>query len=278
MGDDNTERPTTTKKGKMKWTTSYSNMSRQATEKRLHVTISKLIEASNPIEEIVGLGGNTIWDVSDTKEKVYARLVEYLHCEPYPSMAEDDFKESNIHDIVTAVLLPTLSDFKHKSKRGGLKLHKEKEILSVDEETGGCEEYVVMDLIKSSTAISEEREGTFVLVVVEAKQQSTFAAAFRQLLLTLDDMWNTNGKNGVVYGFATTGEDWQMIIYNGTFQLTDKVTVMFPRMGEGDKKEKWMKEYSFIVDLMYIALTGGWLVWETGPKPIWRLVTREQDS
>lgn len=32
-------------------------------------------------------------------------------------MVEDHFKESNVHDILNMVLLPTLSDFKHKSKR-----------------------------------------------------------------------------------------------------------------------------------------------------------------
>ena len=63
--------------------------------------------------------------------------------------------------------------------------------------------------ISYRTEESEEEERTFVLVV-EAKR-STLAVAFRRLFLVLNDMWDTNGKKGVVYGFATTGEDWQMV-------------------------------------------------------------------
>ena len=68
-------------------------------------------------------------------------------------------------------------------------------------------------------------------------------------------MRDTNREKGVVYGFATTGEDWQMVTYDGNFQLTEKFSVMFPRMRES--KEKWIKEFSVIVDLMYIALEEG---------------------
>ena len=103
--------------------------------------------------------------MSDAKEKVYARLVEYVKCELYPSMAEPEFKEANVYDIVTLVLLSILSDFKHKSKRGGIKLYREKEIVSVDEETGGMEEFVVMDVIGST----DEEEQRAYLLVVEAK-------------------------------------------------------------------------------------------------------------
>ncbi|RPB28027.1 hypothetical protein L211DRAFT_834033 [Terfezia boudieri ATCC MYA-4762] len=77
--------------------------------------------------------------------------------------------------------------------------------------------------------ISSEAERNERLLVVEAKRFS-LACAFRQLLLALKDMWDTNGEKGVVYGFATTGGDWQMVSYNGKFQVTDKFSVMFPSM------------------------------------------------
>ena len=48
-----------------------------------------------------------------------------------------------------------------------------------------------------------------------------------------------------------------MIIYDGKFQLTDKFTVVFPSMGEGEMQKRWMKENSAIVDLMFIALEEG---------------------
>ena len=234
----------------MKWASVYySNFTKGDVEKKLNVRICNLIKASKPIQD---LRGEAKYDVSDTKEKVYTRLVEYLHCEPYPSMAEDDFQESNLHDMVKAVLLPTLSDFKHKSKcDDGLTLHQAKEILWVDP---GFEDFIFMNFI-SSTEESEDEDRTFVLVV-EAKQ-SLLAAAFRQLLLALNDMWDSNGKKGVVYGFAVAGEDWHMVTYDGKFRLTDKFTVMFPSMGEGEMKEKWMREYSVVVDLLYIALEAG---------------------
>jgi len=239
MSDNNTNQ----KKRKPK---SYSTMTRQATEKRLHVRISDLIMASDPIEEIL-YQGKVKYDVSDTKEKVYTRLIECLDCEIYPSMADENFTESTVYNLANAVLLPTLSDFRRKSQRSDMKLYKAKGILSIDEET---EEYVVMDFI-----LSEEKEQMFVLVI-EAKG-SSLACAFRQLLLALKDMWDINGGRGVVYGFATTGEDWQMVTYNGKFQLTDKSSVMFPSMGKTERKEKWMKEFSVIVDLIYIALEEG---------------------
>ena len=237
----------------MKWASSYSNITKEATEKKLNVRICKLIKASKPMPDLRGM---TVCDASDTKEKVYARLVEYLHCEPYPSMAEDDFKESNLYDMVKAVLLPTLSDFKHKSKRDDkLTLHKTRETVFINtDKFGGYNDFIFMSFI-SSTGESEKEDRTFVLVV-EAKQ-SLLAAAFRQLLLALNDMWDSNGKKGIVYGFAVAGEDWQLVTYDGKFRLTDKFTVMFPSMGEKGMKEKWMREYSVVVDLLYIALEEG---------------------
>lgn len=242
----------------MKWASVYySNFTKGDVEKKLNVRICNLIKASKPIQD---LRGEAKYDVSDTKEKVYTRLVEYLHCEPYPSMAEDDFQESNLqdNDMVKAVLLPTLLDFKHKSKRDDkLTLHKAKEMLWVDAtdvEFGSHQDFIFMSFI-SSTEESEGEDRTLVLVV-EAKQ-SLLAAAFQKLLLALHDIWDSNGRIGVVYGFTVAGEDWQMVTYDGKFRLTDKFTVVFPSMGEGDMKERWMREYSVVVDLLYIALEEG---------------------
>lgn len=60
-------------------------------------------------------------------------------------------------------------------------------------------EFVVMDSIPFDRRILGE-ERTFILVV-EAKR-STLAGAIRQFLLALNIMWDINGKNGTVYGFA----------------------------------------------------------------------------
>ena len=59
-----------------------------------------------------------------------------------------------------------MSDFRHKSNRTGtsMMLFREKELISVDLEMGGMEEFVVMDIIP----LMEEK---FVLVI-EAKRSN----------------------------------------------------------------------------------------------------------
>ena len=73
------------------------------------------------------------------------------------------FKESNVNDLVLLILNPILSDFRRSTGRN-IRLRRGKEIVSTDGETGGEEEFVVMDLIK----IKEKR---FVLVV-ESKRSA----------------------------------------------------------------------------------------------------------
>lgn len=87
-------------------------------------------------------------NLQDTKEKAYSRIIEYLEVELYP-IASTNFKEANISDLVFTILSLIMSDFNHKSNRTGtgLRLTMEKEIISVDLETGGMEEFIVMDVI-----------------------------------------------------------------------------------------------------------------------------------
>ena len=59
-----------------------------------------------------------------------------------------------------------------------------------------------------------------------------------------------------MYGFVTTGESWRMLRYDGTsFALIEKIEVLFEGM-YGDK-ERWMSDYSVIVDCMNVALSDG---------------------
>ena len=155
----------TNKKRKSKWTTLYCNMTTEQTERRLVLRIFELLMKAKPIEKVLRLGEPGVkYYLQDTKEKVYGRIVEYLEIEPYPTMASDFFKEVNISDLVFAILSPIMSDFRRKSNRTGtvLMLCREKEIISVDSETGEMEEFIVMDII----SVAEEK---FVLVI-EAKR------------------------------------------------------------------------------------------------------------
>ncbi|RPA89457.1 hypothetical protein L873DRAFT_1889414 [Choiromyces venosus 120613-1] len=55
--------------------------------------------------------------IKETKEKVYARIVEYLQFEGYPTEASPDFKEANVNDLVLYVIGPILFDFKKETGR-----------------------------------------------------------------------------------------------------------------------------------------------------------------
>ncbi|KAF8420692.1 hypothetical protein EV426DRAFT_576270 [Tirmania nivea] len=104
---------------------------------------------------------------------------------------------------------------------------REKEIISVDSATGGTEEFVVMDKIA-------EGEKKFVLVV-EAKKVS-LGEARKLCFLALKDM-RDNNCGDTVYGFITTGDSWRMISYNGFFEISEEMKVLFDTMDED--KQRW---------------------------------------
>ncbi|KAH8148986.1 uncharacterized protein LAJ45_06961 [Morchella importuna] len=87
MGDENTNM--NQKKRKTKWTTSYSNMSIENSERRLGLRIFELLGRARPVEQIICLREGVKYDVPGTKEKVYGRIVEYPEVEPYPTMSSD---------------------------------------------------------------------------------------------------------------------------------------------------------------------------------------------
>lgn len=50
------------------------------------------------------------------------------------------------------------------------------------------------------------------------------------------------GKNkaqGVPYGFITTGEDWGMVKYDGTFQMAEMFTILWDSMDE--ERDRWVE-------------------------------------
>jgi len=134
------------------------------------------------------------------KKRVYRRILEYIEIEGYPTEASASFKESNVSDLVYSIISPILSDFRRKTGRK-LRLEREKEIISTDGETGGMEEFVIIDRI----SVTEEK---FVMVI-EGKRDS-IGEAMKQCLLSLKDAADNNG-GGEVYGFVTTGDSWRMI-------------------------------------------------------------------
>ncbi|KAI5839540.1 hypothetical protein DFP73DRAFT_208286 [Morchella snyderi] len=222
MTDDNTNQ----KKRKSKWITSYSSMTNAQAEKRLGFRIRsvKAVSVDTMLANTKYSFGREYPDaILKTKERVYDNIVEYL-----------------------AIEGPVLGNFIRMTGRKSIQLRSEKEIVSPDGETGGMEDFVMVDLI----SVEDEK---FVLIV-EAKR-SSLGLAMKQCLLAMKDMRANNGGVGAVYGFVTTGESWRMISYDGTFQVTNKMDVIFDTMDE--EKELWMKDFSVLVDCIYAALNNG---------------------
>lgn len=248
MGDDNTNQ----KKRKFKWIASYSNMTNAQAEKRLgfRVRSVKAISVDTMLANAGYSFGRECPDaILKTKEAVYDSIVQYLIIEGYPTEGDPDLKEANIHDLVYAIISPVLVSFIRMTGRQSIQLRREKEIISTDGETGGLEEFVMVDLV----SVEDEK---FVLII-EAKKNS-LGQAMKQCLLAMKDMSDNNG-GGEVYGFVTTGEHWRMLRFDGTsFVGTNTFSVLFETM-ETDKDE-WLKNNSVVVDCMYAALNNGAIV------------------
>ncbi|CUS06897.1 unnamed protein product [Tuber aestivum] len=234
----------------LKYQTAYSKVTMTEAQQRLGFTFRQFESHSMPVSqmlahikpEIDGLGKD---QVQKTKEKVFDNIVEFIEGECYPTESNEDFKEANVNDLVLLIILPILTAFRRETGCD-LCLQREKEIIAVDSETGGYQEFVVMDFI----GLVDQK---FVFVVEAMK--SSVGQAKRQCLLAMKDMGDNNG-GGVVHGFVTTGDQWQMIRYDGTaFTQTEHFQVMFPTMGR--EKGRWMKEASIIVDSIHAALRSG---------------------
>ena len=62
-----------------------------------------------------------------------------------------------------------------------------------------------MDLIKL-------KQEEYILIV--AAKRTSVGQAMKQCLLAMkDDMHDTNGDQGSIYGFVTTGKSWRMVKY-----------------------------------------------------------------
>ncbi|KAF8534297.1 hypothetical protein BDD12DRAFT_896351 [Trichophaea hybrida] len=140
MGDDNTEQQK--KKRKSKWNASYFNVSISDAQKRLGFMFRTFGSQAIPV---------------DHQREVYDLILDHLEIEGYPMESDPDFKEANVSDLVLHIISPILSDFRRKTGRR-IALLREKEIISLDSETGGYEEFVAMDMI----SITEQN---FILVI-----------------------------------------------------------------------------------------------------------------
>ncbi|KAG0130303.1 hypothetical protein HOY82DRAFT_609505 [Tuber indicum] len=216
-----------TKKGKHKATTKDSTVGVRETS------------LTDPLKQMLEGNGNLLGpDVLSMANKIiYQILTLYMEAGGYPTEANPDFKEAYIHDLAGCIIYPMVALFKRETKRK-LRVSREKEIISKDSSTSGMEEFVIMDII------SYNRK-KFVLVA-EAKKVS-LGEARKQCFLSLKDMWDYNG-GGTVYGFVTMGDMWRMVSFDGNFQMSEPVLLMFDSMGKSE--ERWMAHYSILVDCL----------------------------
>lgn len=178
-----------------------------------------------------------------SKEKAFNSIIDFFLAEGYPR-DRYDHKEANVNDMIYSIVISIFSPFCRETKRQ-LHLSREKEIISPDRYTGGLQEFVVTDL-----DAGRPKSPKFVLVV-EAKRKS-IQKAKKQCLLALKDMGDAN-RGGVVYGFVTVGDVWQLVRYKDKkFSQTEVFHAAFPTMEA--EKDKWMQESSVIIDLIHMAL------------------------
>ena len=209
---------------------------------------SQEIAIERMLATVTGIEGLDEGAIMKTKEKVYERILDLLIAEGYPSEEDPDFKESNVNDLALHIIVSIISDFVRMTGRKTT-LVREKKIISVDGEAGGYEEFLVVDAI----SVNEDKY----VLVVESKR-SSLGVAIKQCLLSLKDMQDSNG-GGAVYGVVTTGEDWQMLSYDGaSFRVTRKAHVLFGGMDQD--KELWMAEHSILVNCIYFAWANGGIV------------------
>lgn len=103
-----------------------------------------------------------------------------------------------------------------------LRLHREKTITAVDGKMGGFQEFVTIDMI----GVGDQKY----VFVVEAKKSSVGEAKI-QCLLPMKDMQSNNG-GGVVFGFVTSGQQWQMIRFDDeNYTQTNTFDVLFHTRG-----------------------------------------------
>ncbi|KAF8453551.1 hypothetical protein BDZ91DRAFT_49160, partial [Kalaharituber pfeilii] len=245
----------------LKDTTLYSKMTLEDAEKTLGLNFmmfekKKTMTLDDIRSEALRLGKNI---VEEMKETVYSRILEYLAVEGYPVESVGGFNEANVNDLVLYILASILYQFKCSTSRNVI-IEREKEIISKDTQTGGNEEFVLVDLI--SVAGSEDTCVYNYVLVIECKR-SVYGIGKQQCMLAMRDMQGHNGR-GEVYGFVTTGEDWQMIKFDGSsFTQTDKFAALFRNM-KHEGREEWLKNNSAVVDCMVVALLNGGVIMKKG--------------
>lgn len=226
---------------------SYSKTTIQEAQERLGITLDSLDHDAIPVEtmleQCMSLGAIESGR-NELKREIYKRIVQLLNAQGYPTKGDPEFGVANTADLFCSILYPLVSHIQRKTGRN-VRLLRDKEVFSEESEMGGGEEYLAIALI----LVDGEK-----LVLVIGAKECFVEEAMKQCLLTMKDMRDRNGV-GEVYGIVMTGETWQMVSYDGAFQMARKMDVLFDGMDRD--AELWMKEYSVLVDCICTGLSAG---------------------
>jgi hypothetical protein len=217
-------------KRKGKYITSFSNVSQEEAEVILGFEFGEFYDCQIPIEQFI-----TTTAPEELKKKIFERLIDCTGSEGFPDAVFSPMDEAVVTDHVGMILITMVYYCKFTMNRGGLKLLREKQINSEDEE------FVIIQNINVGN--------TRYVIVIEAKCDS-FGTGFVQLLLSLKSMWEINNDQKLVYGFITTAIDWHLVIYDGqTWKLSERSTVLIPNMR--NREDQWFENNTQMLDVIY---------------------------
>jgi hypothetical protein len=220
-------------KRKGKYITSFANVSQEEAEVILGFEFGEFYDCQIPIEQFI-----TTTAPEPLKKEIFKRLIDCTGSEGFPEAVFSPVDEAAVTHHVGMILITMVYYCKFTMNRGGLKLLREKQIISKDEE------FVIIENINVGN--------TRYVIVVEAKCDS-LGIGFVQLLLALKSMWEINNDQKLVYGLVTTAIDWHLVTYDGqTWKLSERSTVLIPNMR--NKEDEWFKNNTQILDVIYSIL------------------------
>jgi hypothetical protein len=227
-------------KRKRKYENSLSHISQEEAEKILGFKLKQFYYSQTLIERFI-----TKTAPEELKKKVFERLIDCIESEGFPEATIAPMNESVVSDNVGTVLIAMVSYYKRTMHRNDLELSREKQIISKDERVGGNVEFIVTQEINV--------ENNRYVLVVEAKRDS-LGNGLKQLLLSLKCMWDVNNDQKMVYGFITTGINWQVVTYDGqTWKFSEPSTVLIGNMD--GQEDRWLKNNTQILDVIYSILS-----------------------
>ena len=214
--------------------TEYAKMTQAEAETKLNISIDKLPTIS--LEEMLG----SIPKVSSSlKCLVYEKIVGSSTLKYPTGLPESGWVTPKAGDLVLFAIMPVLSDIICTFELKAAMYRAQ----TMDKE---FQELEGTTLIK----LAEERHA----LIIEAKQNNTLSG-LKQLLLGMKDVVEHSGPaRKVYYGYTTTGAAWRMVDYDGKdFRISPEMHLVFDGLAEN--KDKWLKDYSKVIDCLHFGLS-----------------------